>query len=207
MALIVTAAELLRLVTHFTDKSEIIATCVTNTTADDSTDSASDIESACKAAWNNSTYWDVGLLLVSTALSFFFASLAASYLHQLLNPQSMRTHQANLAPSSQYAYPLPAYPPPPGPPGAFAVGDYPGGPSAGFQAAPPYVGEGMDLSKEKAEYERYGEAGAPQTPYGEAGVASPFGDSHQVGQHDRGYDLGSTDTVALEPRREHEGRV
>ena len=143
------------------------------------------------------------MLLVSTAISFFFASLAASYLHQLLNPQSMRTHQANLAPSNQYAYPLPAYPPPPGPPG----GDYPAGPTPGFQAAPPYVGDGRDVAKEKAEYERYGEAGAPETPYGEGGELSPFGDRHQVGQQERGYDVGSTDTVALEPRRDVERRV
>jgi len=169
----------------------------------------SELTSYCSTVWRNASYWDVGLLLFSFFLSFFFASLVASYLHQLLNPQLLRTHTAQVAPSSQYNYPLQPYPPAP-----YGQSGQPYGGGAGaHQFVPP----------------PYNPAGGPPTYNNESGYdmpkdekegANPFADSQGQGgmtseereqmQHDeemRRRAGESTDTVTLEPRRENEGRV
>lgn len=47
--------------------------------------------------------WDIIFLLASTVVAFLFASIAASFVHQLRNPSLMRVQEARLAPSSAYA--------------------------------------------------------------------------------------------------------
>ncbi|ORY88838.1 hypothetical protein BCR35DRAFT_320752 [Leucosporidium creatinivorum] len=208
VAVIVTAAELTRVIVHFTDKSAIQAACIAGEKADQTGSSATstdaEITSYCASVWRNASYWDIGLLLFSIFLSFFFASLVASYLHQLLNPQLLRTHTAHVAPSSQYNYPLQPYPPNP-------YGQ-PYGAGQGF-VPPPYNPAGGPPT--------YSNESGYDMPKDEKEGANPFADSQGQGmsseereqlQHDeemrrRALNSESTDTVTLEPRRENEGRV
>lgn len=165
----------------------------------------SELASYCSSVWRNASYWDVGLLLFSIFLSFFFASLVASYLHQLLNPQLLRTHTAHVAPSSQYNYPLQPYPPNPyGQPGA----QQPYGGAQQF-VPPPYNPAGGPPT--------YNNDSGYDMPKDEKEGADPFADSQggmtseerEQAQHDEEMRRAgeSTDTVTLEPRRENEGRV
>ncbi|KAK4705507.1 hypothetical protein P7C70_g698, partial [Phenoliferia sp. Uapishka_3] len=222
-ALVVTTAELLRIIVHFADKSSIISTCVADELAsndgiDDITSESvvrpghqalalernkltvfvlSQASSYCTSSWNNGTWWDIGLLIVTALVSFFFASLVASYLHQLVNPSTLRQQTAALAPSSAYSYPLAPYNGPPGgfvPPPVYAPP--PGGPP-GY--VPQYEGEGYA----KDEKDPFADATTPTS------AAGPYGVSPGVGSHfeRREHESESTDTVTLEPRRENEGRV
>ncbi|GAA6027886.1 hypothetical protein JCM8097_001765 [Rhodosporidiobolus ruineniae] len=113
IALIVTASELLRTIIHFTEKSGIQSGCIKSYATDVAagTYTSSAVETFCKEQWRNATYVDIALLIFSFLVAGFFASLAASYLHQLQNPQLLRTHEAAVggAASSQYAYPLQPY--------------------------------------------------------------------------------------------------
>ncbi|KAL8276624.1 hypothetical protein RQP46_010973 [Phenoliferia psychrophenolica] len=208
-AIAVTVAALMRLIVHFTSKSDIIASCATEQFA--SNDGFNDItmaqaQSVCSSAWNNGTWWDIALLIISGLVAFFFASLAASYLHQLLNPSTLRQQTANLAPSSQYAYPLAPYQ---GPPGGF-VPPYSGPQFAPPPGAPPGYGgpppqwEGEDgYGKEKEEHNPFADATTPTTAGGYGGHSTGAGG----GFNRREQESESTDTVTLEPRRENEGRV
>ncbi|GAA5873348.1 hypothetical protein JCM1840_000032 [Sporobolomyces johnsonii] len=129
VAVVVTAAEIMRVVVHFTDKADIINTCESSYSSDISngTATSADVTSYCTDQWQNNSYVDIALLLFSFFLSFFFASLTASYLHQLQNPQLLRTHAPTLAASSQYAPTLSgAYPLQPYPSSSSAVPAYPG---------------------------------------------------------------------------------
>ncbi|GAA5898564.1 uncharacterized protein JCM6883_003353 [Sporobolomyces salmoneus] len=107
VALIVTAAEILRLVVHYTQKSAILKACQDSYASDIKSGNAtsSQVVSYCADNWRNATYLDIALLVFSLIVSFFFASLAASYLHQLKNPALLRTHAPHLAPSAAYAPP------------------------------------------------------------------------------------------------------
>ncbi|GAA5852523.1 hypothetical protein JCM8547_002529 [Rhodosporidiobolus lusitaniae] len=115
VAIIVIAAEVTRTTMHFVDKSDIKKAC-NDSYADDISKgilTAGTVSDYCDDRWRNATYVDIALLLLSLFVSFFFASLAASYLHQLQNPQLLRTHAATTHPtngagSSAYAYPLQA---------------------------------------------------------------------------------------------------
>ncbi|KAM0752807.1 hypothetical protein T439DRAFT_323423 [Meredithblackwellia eburnea MCA 4105] len=211
-SLIVTGAELVRLVIHFTQKGAIIRACVgdqmdDNTAGDTITETQA--QSLCSSSWSNATWWDIALLIITGLVSFFFASLAASYLHQLQNPSTLRQQTATLAPSSAYSYPLapysgpafepPQYAPPPGFPPSYGVGG--GGygappgppPDGGFAAGAPY-------GKEKEE-EWQTQATTPGTAQG---FLHPRGEGESPLRREENE---STDTVTLEPRRETEGRV
>ncbi|GAA6020368.1 hypothetical protein JCM11491_000327 [Sporobolomyces phaffii] len=113
VALIVTAAEVLRLVVHFTQKSAILKACADSYATDVTSGSAStaDVTAYCQASWQNATYLDVALLVFSLIVSFFFASLAASYLHQLKNPSVLRTHTPShhFGPAASAQYSVPPY--------------------------------------------------------------------------------------------------
>lgn len=201
----------------------------------------SDVNDYCSWTWRRSTYWDVGLLIFRSAftptaassvpgahtsplststnsilLSVLFASLAGAYLHQLLNPQLLRTHRpqfgsATGAPSSQYAYPLQAYPPNP-----YSLDP----PVGGFgYAAPPYAAGGLPEYSNDSGFVATDdkERGHLQSP--SAVARDPFSDDggmtsqeYEQRQHDeemRRRAQESTETVTLEPRsdREREGRV
>ncbi|GAA5836668.1 hypothetical protein JCM3766R1_006984 [Sporobolomyces carnicolor] len=132
VALIVTAAEILRLVVHYTSKSAILKACQDSYSSDVSSGSATsaDVISYCSDSWRNATYLDIALLVFSLVVSFFFASLAASYLHQLKNPSILRTHAPNIAPSAAYAppYGVPLQPYPSAvPPYPYSANPYPAG--------------------------------------------------------------------------------
>ncbi|GAA5969812.1 hypothetical protein JCM11641_008048 [Rhodosporidiobolus odoratus] len=142
IALIVTAGELMRTVVHFTDKSAIIDACKKSFTEDvaNGNYTQSAVDAACSDNWRSQSYVDIGLLLFSFFISFFFASLAASYLHQLQNPHLLRTQAPpqNAAASNQYAYPLQPY----GPTGAPM---YPHVAPYGVGPPPPGYGPGTSL--------------------------------------------------------------
>ncbi|GAA5949935.1 hypothetical protein JCM21900_005529 [Sporobolomyces salmonicolor] len=139
VAVVVTAAEIMRVVVHFTDKGDMLKACESSYSSDISngTTTSTDVTSYCSDTWKNNSYVDIALLLFSFFLSFFFASLTASYLHQLQNPQLLRTHAPTLAGSSQYAPALSgSYPLQPYPSSSSAVPAYPG---AGLYAPPSYA--------------------------------------------------------------------
>lgn len=106
-AVIVSACEVVRTVLHFTKKGEIVAACIDSYSTDVArgTYSSSDVSSFCNDSWRNSSYVDIAILVFTFFISFFFASVAASFLHQLQHPETLRTQVAQAA-SSQYAYPL-----------------------------------------------------------------------------------------------------
>ncbi|POY76835.1 hypothetical protein BMF94_0087 [Rhodotorula taiwanensis] len=155
-AAIVSTAEILRTITHFAYKDDIIKSCVASYASDVNSGvySSSEISSYCKDSWSNSSYIDIALLIFTFLVSFFFASVAASYLHQLKNPGTLRTQVAQAA-SSQYAYPLRPFdshlgggagPVPPYPEGQQPLPSYdnPYGVSASeekFSAPPPSNGQ------------------------------------------------------------------
>lgn len=107
---------------HFTEKSSIIDTCKQSYANDISNGglSSSDVASYCNDSWNNMTYvrslsrpltnrsllltlpyspslpqFDIALLIFSIFLSFFFASLAASFLYQLQNVRLAKSPSAS----------------------------------------------------------------------------------------------------------------
>ncbi|GAA5824495.1 hypothetical protein JCM10212_000302 [Sporobolomyces blumeae] len=109
---VVTAAEVLRLVVHFTQKSSILKACQDSYSSDVSSGnvSQSDVTQYCNDSWRNAGYLDVALLVFSLFVSFFFASLAASYLHQLKNPALLRTQAPSAAYAPPYGVALEPYP-------------------------------------------------------------------------------------------------
>ncbi|GAA5934850.1 hypothetical protein JCM3775_001656 [Rhodotorula graminis] len=226
VAALVTGAELARTVCHFTMKSDILEACAASYSSDiaDGSLTTSTVESYCRDNWRNSSYIDIALLIFSLFIAFIFASLSASYLHQLKNPQSLRTHVPQLNASSQYAYPLAPYPgqQPPYPASANPYGAPP----------PPGYGGGYDATRLPSYDNPYGvsasddklpvqPAGVVQHPapasnpfadsveHGTAGEAEPVrregetGDEFERRQHEwnvRRYGE-STETVTLEPRK------
>lgn len=191
-ALVVTAAEVLRVVFHFVDKGAIIQSCVNQQLALNSDPNYQPItqtqaESLCTSSWNNSTWIDILLLIITAIVAFIFASLAAAYYHQLLNPATLRTQTA--APSSAYTVPLGPYPPYPQSADPYGVPAYSAPPPS--SAMPPqYASQGWqgDLAEDKKD---------------------PFADSSaaESGYGSRTHDGRSEDTVTLEPRRDDEHRV
>lgn len=80
VAIIVTAAEVMRLVVHYTQKSAILKACQDSyvTEVSKGTATTAEVISYCQDSWRNATYLDIALLIFSLFISFFFASLAAS---------------------------------------------------------------------------------------------------------------------------------
>ncbi|KAI5479683.1 capsular associated protein [Pseudohyphozyma bogoriensis] len=197
-AIVVSAAEILRVVIHFSYKSQIISVCVADemdaNTAND-TITETQANTLCTNSWGNSTWWDIVLMLLTFVLAFLFSSIAASFAHQLANPSVLRTQAAHLAPSAAYNYPLAPYPGPSPygqpqsdfiPPPTYA----PGGPP-GYDA-----GAGAPYASDKKE----GDESLYAAPWqGQGQGQSGFGGRREAEE--------STETVTLEPRRENEGRV
>ncbi|GAA5975708.1 hypothetical protein JCM10908_005253 [Rhodotorula pacifica] len=113
-AIVVTACEILRTIFHFTKKGEIISSCVNSYSQDIASGiySNADVSSFCNDDWRNRSYVDIAILIFTFFVSFAFASLNASFLHQLQHPENLRTQVAQAA-SSQYAYPLRPFDAPP----------------------------------------------------------------------------------------------
>ncbi|BGP46896.1 hypothetical protein JCM10450v2_002747 [Rhodotorula kratochvilovae] len=192
VAFLITAAELVRTIFHFTQKSSIIKACEDSYTGDISGGrlSSETVASYCRDSWRNASYVDIALLIFSFFISFIFASLAASFLHQLKNPQSLRTHTATLAPSSQYAYPLAPYPGGPGGPGV-AGSAYPASASP-YAMPPPHYAHPADGGAALPAYDNpYGVAPSEEKLPSHEGAApppaaeNPFADAVQ---HARGAD-------------------
>ncbi|BGP14774.1 hypothetical protein JCM10213v2_002726 [Rhodosporidiobolus nylandii] len=216
IALVVTASELMRTVVHFTDKSSIISACQNSYSSDISsgTTTSSAVEEYCKDSWRNQSYIDIALLLFSFFIAFFFASLAASYLHQLRNPQLLRTHEPQLgAASNQYAYPLQPYGPGGAPPypGVAPYGPPSYGPSQPLPSYDNPYGQSVSDDKTPAAYP------APaQNPFEEhvqhgSELVRREGESaedfeRRQDEHDRARFAESTETIKL-GGRDAEGRV
>ncbi|GJN87571.1 hypothetical protein Rhopal_000525-T1 [Rhodotorula paludigena] len=225
VAAIVTGSELVRTIFHFSEKSSIISSCINSYSSDVSSGrlTSTTVEDYCNDSWRRQSYLDIALLVFSFFVAFLFASLAASYLHQLKNPQSMRTHAPALAPSSSYAYPLQPYPdggPMPYPHSAhpYAAGPpgYPsGGPTLpqydnphGFAAPsddklppPPPAAENPFADQVEHAAQQRGE---PTRREGESAAEFELRQHEwdQEEQERRRREYGeSTETVTLEPRR------
>ncbi|GAA6057521.1 hypothetical protein JCM3770_000565 [Rhodotorula araucariae] len=227
VAFLATAAELVRTIFHFTQKSAILKACEDSYSADIANGqlTSTTVTSYCHDSWRNASYVDIALLIFSFLISFIFASLAASFLHQLKNPQSLRTHTAALAPSAQYAYPLAPYPPGPG----LAGSAYPASASPYAMPPPHYAGPGVGgalpaydnpygVTPSEEKLPSAAAAAAPLPP-----AENPFADAVEHAQPERepvrregesGDDFErrqhewnvrrygeSTETVTLEPRR------
>ncbi|KAK4051931.1 hypothetical protein OIV83_002636 [Microbotryomycetes sp. JL201] len=211
-AVVVTGAEILRVVVHFTDKASEKQDQAGSTNPS----SDADIADYCSWIWRRASYWDIGLLLLSMLFAFLFASLAASYLHQLMNPHLLRTQQPffgqpTQAPSGQYQYPLndvAVYPPNP-----YRLDP----PVGGFgYAAPPYARDNLPEYSNEHDY-----SVEPEKPNSNTltRARDPFSDQggmtsqeYEQMQHDeelRRRANESTDTVTLEPRsdRDRQGRI
>jgi len=100
-ALIVTAADLIRVIVHFAFKDELINECTALATGDTietrfgiwgptstTTLSPQDAAQFCNSAWSNDSASEVIWFLVAGVLSFLFAALAFAYYRQMLDPAS-----------------------------------------------------------------------------------------------------------------------
>lgn len=161
---------------------------------------------------------DIGLLILSALLSFLFVSINASYLHQLINPATMRTHTAQMAPSAAFGHHYPLAPYPDSSQrygqqgyGQQGYGQQPYGQQGGFvpppYAPPPGKPPGYDPS---TEYESGYAAGLREKEESK----NPFEDSSPgytpgegQGFQQRRQEDESSETVTLEPRAHVEGRV
>ncbi|GAA5835867.1 hypothetical protein JCM11251_007447 [Rhodosporidiobolus azoricus] len=140
IAFLVTAGEVMRTATHFSEKSGIINACIASYKSDISSGrlTQNTVDDFCHDRWRSSSYFNIGLLIFSLLIAFFFASLAASWLHQTKNPQLLRTHATRLNPaaaSNQYAYPLQPY-------GTDGQPGYPQSANPYGSAPPPSYGPG-----------------------------------------------------------------
>jgi hypothetical protein len=131
-------------------------------------------QSLCGTSWQNSTYTDIGLLIVSILLSALFISFAGSYLHQLLNPQSMRTHETNVAPSAAFGHAYPLAPYPQGGAGEYDQAFVP--PPYGGSGPPGYERSGYEGDAKEKEFEGQREG------YSTAPAAGGFGEEVALGQ-------------------------
>ncbi|KLO09989.1 hypothetical protein SCHPADRAFT_800499, partial [Schizopora paradoxa] len=111
-ALIVIAAELLRVVLHFVFKHDLINECITLATGQtvvtrfgiwgpttSHTLSQGDATSFCNDAWSHDSFSEIAWFIVALIASLFFASINYSYYRQMLDPSS--PVNASRAPSAQ----------------------------------------------------------------------------------------------------------
>lgn len=138
-------------------------------------------QSYCSTSWTNGIYYRIGYLILTTLLALIFASLAASYLHQLQHPELVRQNVNNTGNRAQPSYNYPLAPYPSNPVYDSAPPYQP--PPPGFPIDEP---KGTMSSTEEKEYAQHNEQRGYDTGFGE-----------------------STETVTLEPRdgRLGEGRV
>jgi len=144
-ALLVSGAEMLRIVIHFKFKSTIISQCITFVMSDNDDDgigffgshhanglSQADATSFCNQAWNHDTFADIAWFIISIILTLLFSSIAFAYYNQLLDPSSASTRMPRNRNRQQDNFPLETftpslpynsnqegtsrYNPPPGPP-------------------------------------------------------------------------------------------
>jgi hypothetical protein len=200
-ALAVVGAQFVEVVTHFMFKDDLITECAKQNEGDvvyfgwgifgpsrtDTLDAA-EAKRFCQRAWDHDSWSTIVALLILIGLSFLFVSTAFAYLHQTLDPSSIRTRTETtaypLAYQSPYAAPpydgstvhLYAYPPPQQ--GGFAP---PAGPPPGVQGYAPPAGPPPGRSS-LPEY-GYG-AGAGQQPMSKDEKEDPFADSQHVPERD-----------------------
>lgn len=109
---VIMAAEIIRIVLHFTFKTALINNCFndirggTETVTDGgifdshtSTSTISDSEATrlCNNSWSNGTFQDVAWLLVATIVGFVFATFNFAFYRQLVDPSLMRTQAPSTA--------------------------------------------------------------------------------------------------------------
>jgi len=159
VALLVMAAEMIRTVLHFKNKSKILSTCLANVTTEGASCdgffcrsqplSQSKGQQWCKDWFNRRSVGDILWFLIAGTLSILFSSIAFGYLHQLRSVgerviPAQHLPLDNLRPPSSgppYHYDPPDYPPP-GPGSHYdnsKVPDYDGVGISGDDKAPGYV--------------------------------------------------------------------
>lgn len=183
-AVLSSVTELARVIVHFVDKNQIIATCVADQLAENN-GSGSDLtplqaSSYCSATWQNGIYYRIGFLILTALLASFFTSLVASYLHQINHPsqtQGQAQQPQRLPPSAAYNYPLAPYP------GSQQTPAY--------DVAPPYI--------PNSDFKHTGEENGGGYRGEKEGGTNVYQNEAMFGE--------STETVRLEPRMGNEGRV
>lgn len=151
---VVLAAEIIRIVLHFTLKKSLIDECTTENTGDivvsrggfwdpttTATLSADEARRWCNDAWNRGTFSDFAWFIVSALLGAMFVSVNFAYWRQLLDPTSVVSRYPR-APSEQYGMgPMPNHPQPYNPYAQQQYNPYSYGqpdPFARSEYAPPY---------------------------------------------------------------------
>ncbi|KAG8713632.1 hypothetical protein FRC09_018504 [Ceratobasidium sp. 395] len=112
--IVVIAAELIRIILHFSLKGSLIDQCTKENTGDvvisrggfwDPTTSTTltetDARNWCNDAWNRGTFADFAWFIVSALLGFMFVSVNFAYWRQLRDPTSVVSRYPR-APSEQY---------------------------------------------------------------------------------------------------------
>ncbi|QRV85009.1 hypothetical protein RhiJN_13025 [Ceratobasidium sp. AG-Ba] len=166
--IVVIAAELIRIILHFTLKKSLIDQCTRENTGDvvitrggfwDPTTSTTlteaDARNWCNDAWNRGTFADFAWFILSALLGFMFVSVNFAYWRQLLDPTSVVSRYPR-APSEQYGMGAIPHQPQPynpyaqqqynpysyGQPDPFARNDY--APPYDAQKLPGYGSHGFD---------------------------------------------------------------
>ncbi|KAG9103450.1 hypothetical protein FRC06_010756 [Ceratobasidium sp. 370] len=111
---VVIAAELIRIILHFSLKGSLIDQCTKENTGDvvisrggfwdpvtSTTLSQAEARNWCNDAWNRGTFADFAWFIVSALLGFMFVSVNFAYWRQLLDPTSVVSRYPR-APSEQY---------------------------------------------------------------------------------------------------------
>ncbi|KIY67054.1 hypothetical protein CYLTODRAFT_397812 [Cylindrobasidium torrendii FP15055 ss-10] len=114
--LLVLGAGIVRVIMHFSKKSDIIAECTTLSTEDDvyfypygfwgpvshTTIDEKDAQNWCSREWSHDSWADIVSLLITLGLAGFFTVVAFSYYRQLLDPNASRMTVPANAPPQHY---------------------------------------------------------------------------------------------------------
>lgn len=176
--LLATGVGLMRVVTHFTFKNDLIAECeviVQGNSSDtlfgfwgpnsSSNLTATEASSYCNNLWNSNSWSEILITLMVIFLGLLFTSVAFAYYRQSIDPtspvNSSRTPsnqvRLNEFPSYNAPYDAPAYAPPPGP--------------------PPFDTDGKPPQYQYGDYTSFGhdkDKDGKEDPFGDHGVAPPM---------------------------------
>jgi len=227
--IIATAAEIARLIGHFTLKNDLINVCAAEETGLPYTNvtffgneiigtvgnlTVGEAKDDCKDQWNRDTWYDIGWLVFITVVGFFFTSIVSAFYHQLLDPSQIRTFTASaVAPSSAFLH-MGAYPNSPTTPGGYMPHDA-NHPTPAY-VAPPYPGAAGalpsygDEDAARARDNRFGngEKHDGEGPFGDDNEERDVKDSATTGTSHRHSEDDADGNVRLEPvRRDDDGHI
>jgi len=182
-ALVVIGAGLLRTITHFMFKSELISECTSLATGEEviyrygfwgpvTYDNLTPEQAArwCQNEWGRDSWTEIVSVICEAIAGAFFTAVSFAYYRQSLDPTSPAN--ASRTPSGRtgeypshynppYDAPAPTYAPPPGPPPPPGAGDDAKPPGYGFGAGPDYDAQGK--FKREKEDDPFADFEAPPT--------------------------------------------